>query len=259
MAPQDPRGYYGLGLVYQRQQRLPEAITAFDMVLTLEPEAVEAFAHITSIYQTLGQPKQARQRCTAHLARVPHQAALHQVCGQLLLAQQHDTEAEHHLTQVLALDPKRPEPHFYLGVLAEQQGNYAQACARYEQALVLAPQFAQAANNLAWLYAEHGGDLTRATALAEMARDHLPQQAHVLDTLGWIYYKQKYWQRAILLLQASVQKAPTHPTFHFHLGMAYYQAGELYAAQRALEQALALDAHAPNAQAIQHVLATLRQ
>jgi Flp pilus assembly protein TadD len=81
----------------------------------------------------------------------------------------------------------------------------------------------------------------------------------VLDTLGWIYYKQKRWQRAIVLLQASVQKAPTHPTFQFHLGMAYYQAGERDAAQRALEQALALDSHTPNAQAIRHVLAALRQ
>jgi Flp pilus assembly protein TadD len=183
---------------------------------------------------------------------------MHQVCGQLLLAQQHDAEAEYHLTQALTLDPSRPEPHFYLGMLAEQQGNPAQARTRYEQALALAPQFALAANNLAWLYAEHGGDLTRAAALAEMAREHLPRQAQVLDTLGWIYYKQKSFARAIPLLQQSVQLAPSNPTLHFHLGMAYYQTGDIAAARRALEQALALDVHTPNAEAIRRVLAAVR-
>ena len=49
LAPQNAPGHYGLGLVYQRQQRLQEAITAFETVLTLDPNAVEASLAATAL------------------------------------------------------------------------------------------------------------------------------------------------------------------------------------------------------------------
>jgi tetratricopeptide (TPR) repeat protein len=151
------------------------------------------------------------------------------------------------------------QPHFYLGLLYEQQANYTRAQKSYERALALSPTFALAANNLAWLYVEHRGDLERALALAEMAREHMPHDANVLDTLGWVYYKQNRFQQAIPLLEASVQKNPKHPTVHYHLGMAYYQEGELDAARHTLTSFLEINPHHARAQAARQVMAMLHK
>jgi Flp pilus assembly protein TadD len=123
-------------------------------------------------------------RCSLQVERVPTNAAMHQLLGQLLLSQQQYKQAEESLSKAIALDPALAQPHFYLGLLYEQQENYTRAQKSYERALALAPTFALAANNLAWLCVEHRGDLERALALAEMAREHMPHDANVLDTLG---------------------------------------------------------------------------
>jgi Flp pilus assembly protein TadD len=44
---------------------------------------------------------------------------------------------------------------------------------------------------------------------------------------------------AIRHLESSVQKDPSDPVTHYHLGMAYVQAGELEKGKRELQRALA--------------------
>jgi tetratricopeptide (TPR) repeat protein len=258
LAPKQPQGYYGLGLTYQRQRRLSEASTAFETALTLNAEALDALTQLTAIYQALGQPDRALARCAAQLERAPKNAGLHQIMGTLLLAQKQSKKAEEHFHKAIALDGKHAQAYFSLGMLHEQRGNYTEARAQYEQALALAPTFAPAANNLAWLYAEHGGDLERALALAEIAREQLPDDASVGDTLGWIYYKKNSLHRAIRLLEESARKNRTSPTIHYHLGMAYYKNGEQDAARRALAQSLTLNPTHADAQSARQTLAAIQ-
>src|SRR5262249_37495522 len=125
--------------------------------------------------------------------------------------------------------------------------------------LALAPTFALAENNLAWIYAEQRGDLEQALALAEKAREHLPHDAYILNTLGWIYYKKNKVQQAIPLLEASVQKNPKHPIFYYHLGMAYYQNGELEAARRTITRSLEINANHTYAQEARRVVDSLHK
>jgi Flp pilus assembly protein TadD len=77
--------------------------------------------------------------------------------------------------------------------------------------------------------------------------------------LGWIYYKKNSLQRAILLLEESVQKNPSNPNVHFHLGMAYYKTEEIEGARRALNQSLKLNPNHGSADTARQVLAALRQ
>jgi tetratricopeptide (TPR) repeat protein len=258
-APNNPQAYYGLGVAYENQHNFQDAITAFEAVLRLDEDAIDALAHLTALYHDTGRPQKALARCATQIQRSPNNAALHQLMGTLFLRQNQNHEAEASLVKAISLDPQRPQPYFYLGILYEKEGDYAQATKYYEQVLTLAPTFAQAANNLAWLYAEHWGNLSRAQTLAETANKYLPQDANVLDTLGWIYYKQNSLHRAILLLEEGTQKKPTNPTIHYHLGMAYYKNGEREAAHRALSQSLKLNPTHTNAEIARQHLAALRQ
>lgn len=72
-----------------------------------------------------------------------------------------------------------------------------------------------------------------------MAREAAPEDPFVADTLGWILYQRGLHQRALALLQESVQKLPDHPEVQFHLGLAAEKAGDRETARTALTAAVA--------------------
>jgi tetratricopeptide (TPR) repeat protein len=104
-------------LAYQRQRKLPEAITAFETTLALDANAVEALTHLTAIYQATGQSDKALARCAAQLERSPNNRDLHQLMGVLLLAQHQGKKAEEHFHKAIALDGNSPQAYFYLGMV----------------------------------------------------------------------------------------------------------------------------------------------
>ena len=91
----------------------------------------------------------------------------------------------------IATEPENPELHRILGDLLYSRENEAGAVAAYERAIALAPDNAQALNNLAWLYATSEQmrirNPRRALELAKRAA-RLETAAHILDTLAEAYY-----------------------------------------------------------------------
>jgi len=62
--------------------------------------------------------------------------------------------------------------------------------------------------------------------------------------LGLIYIRKKLTSQAVRVLQDLVARVPGNPSFHLHLGMALYDAGEKQLAKKELEKALQ---HKPSA------------
>ncbi len=93
-------------------------------------------------------------------------------------------------------------------------------------------------NNLAWLYMERGDE--RAIATAEQAYALAPDDPDIADTMGWILVQFGQPVSAIQLINSSVRARPSDATFHYHLGVAYLEAGDLEAGRAALEEAMKL-------------------
>ena len=127
-----------------------------------------------------------------------------------------------------------------LGTVYDVQGKYDQANAQYEQALKIDPQFAEAANNLAWNHAERGGNLDVALTWAQTAKRYAPNNPMISDTLGWIYYRKGIYGLATELLKESSLGLPKAPVAQYHLGMAYYRNGNTAQALETLQRALIL-------------------
>ena len=102
------------------------------------------------------------------------------------------------------------------------------------------PDYALAANNLAYVMLEHGGDINVAFSLAQAARKGLPNEAFSADTLGWAYYKQGSYNAAIGALQEAVKASPENSTYHYHLGLAYQKSNNLPMAKKEFASALLL-------------------
>jgi Flp pilus assembly protein TadD len=155
-------------------------------------------------------------------------------------------------------DPKPVAALTLVGMILDSQGNTAAAQKKFERVMQLDSEAPVAANNLAWIYAENGGNLDVALQLAQTAKRKLPELAEVNDTLGYIYYKKNLPALALPPLRASVEKDPANAGFHYHLGLAYAQAGESALARQSLTKALSLKLDEKGAQDARAVLDSLK-
>lgn len=96
-----------------------------------------------------------------------------------------------------------PRFYFWYGVALDQIKQTDRAVAKFETCLALDPEFADALNYLAYLWAVRGERLDEALRHVQTALALDPQNAAYLDTLGWVYFQQGRYKEALdFLLQA---------------------------------------------------------
>jgi len=96
--------------------------------------------------------------------------------------------------------PENPGLHYDLGTVYLTKGKFADSMASYRRAIELRPNFPEALNNLAWLYATCEDESLRqppqALKLALAAAELMPR-AHILDTLAESYYVNGDFKQAL--------------------------------------------------------------
>jgi Flp pilus assembly protein TadD len=142
------------------------------------------------------------------------------------------------------------------GMILHAQGKTDLARRRFEQVLAIDSRAPVASNNLAWLYAESGENLDTALRLAQVAAETAQDVPEILDTLGWVYYKKNLPLLALKPLARCVEKDPSNPTYHYHLGLVYLQAGDEARGRSSIERALELRPDFSGAEDARRVLAT---
>jgi len=145
-----------------------------------------------------------------------------------------------------------------IAIIYDSQKKFDLSEKHYRAALQINPQFAPAANNLAYILAESNRDLNEALILAQTAKEKMPEDPNVMDTLGWVYYKKGLYDLAIGKFKDSLAKTPENAPVVFHLGMAYNKKGEGDKARAELERALQLDVNFTGAEEARKVLAEMK-
>ena len=126
----------------------------------------------------------------------------------------------------------------YMGLAAieEASDNFGEAMQHYRKVLEIEPNFAPAANNLAWLLAQDStNDLAEALKMAMLAKKDAPDSPHVSDTLGWVYYQRGSYSLAIAQFKEARAKLPNDPTIGYHLALALNRDGQKTQAMQVLE------------------------
>ncbi|MFC1505390.1 tetratricopeptide repeat protein, partial [Thermodesulfobacteriota bacterium] len=173
------------------------------------------------------------------------------------LADKREAEAISQYEAILAKDPNQVSSHMLLGTIHDMQKRYDLSEKHYRAAIEINPDFAPAANNLAYLLSTQDKNIDEAMMLARKAKEKLPNDPNVMDTLGWIYYKKGLYGNAVGEFTDSLEKIPDNPIVQYHLGMAYYKKGDKGKAKDALERALSLDGKFDGADEARGVLAKL--
>ncbi len=114
--------------------------------------------------------------------------------------------------------PLNAQFHFWHGSAADQAGATDQAATQFLRSIELDPEYAEAMNYLAYMWAEKGLRLEEALKWSRKSLDLEPDNAAFLDTLGWIYFKQGDYERALKEIQKAANLMPEDPTIVEHLG-----------------------------------------
>ncbi len=236
---------------------IQRARTRIDALLSTSPESPDLLVLGAKIYGMQGQSARAEQMLLKVVRLAPDNPVPYALLAQLYVTQRRTDEAKTYFRNLVRADPRAVSGYVMLGMLEYSTGSLEPAQKAWENALRIDAQNAPAANNLAWLYAESGTNLDAAQQLANRARNLLPEQPEINDTVGWVYYKKKLTESAIEYFRRAVERGADVPLYHFHLGLAYAQAGEDAKARVALNKALELDPKFSGADEAKKTLATL--
>ena len=110
-----------------------------------------------------------------------------------------------------------PRFHFWFGVALDQDRQTDRAVKMFETCLKLEPDFADAHNYLAYVWAVRGERLDDALRHIQAALALDPENAAYLDTLGWVYYQQGNYAEALKLLQQADALHPGDPEILGHI------------------------------------------
>lgn len=155
--PENTRARYNLGEAWAQVSLdyptgSPEAVAAarnaseqFEAALALEPRAELIFALGQSLDRS-GEPLAAEDLYTQSLSKYPEVAGdLLVERGNLRARRQDWPDAKSDFFAAIRANPNDVEPHYYLGVLYQQLGNWNRAEAELAKAVAISPKYKDAA------------------------------------------------------------------------------------------------------------------
>jgi len=205
---QEPKHFYAyslLGDVYVHENKLNEAISAYQKAIEIRPEWADAYRHLAIVHIKRQQAdkaievlKEGKQKTHDALDLVADLAAIYHRAG------------DHQRVITLYEDLYRQNPH--------------------------SPAIRQRLASYMSTYLDDEINLAKAADIAEPLTNS--NNAEMLDTAGWIAYQQNNFQKAQLILSKGKQLDAANPVLNYHLGMTYFKLGENKQAKECLEKAI---------------------
>jgi tetratricopeptide (TPR) repeat protein len=254
-----------LGTIYREQNKTPQAVEAFRMMLPLgDDNLTRGYQEIIETYRDAKMWKQATEAAQEAVQKAPNDRGLVlALAGQevdsgkadqgiarvkallkgtpddreayLALAQMNSRlkrwkDAEESIQKALQLATK-PEDKLYAQFLAgsiyERQKKFDVAEEYFRKVIAEDPRNATALNYLGYMLADRGTRLEEALGYIRRAVQLDPQNGAYLDSLGWAYYKVGNYDQAEENLRKAVEKMDTDPTVHDHMADLYIKTGRL--------------------------------
>ncbi len=247
------------GILIQ-QQETDKAILLVKKHLQSSPENLDYYLLLAGIMDKYGAaPDEALMLLRQAQAIAPDSPRTYGMTAALLVRMGKKEEAVQEYKILIEKNPAAIQGYMALGTLLQQSGDDAGAKAAYIKALDINPQFAAAANNLAWLIANNPEpDLGEALRLALMAKEAFPEDPYIADTLGWIHYQRSSHKLALTQFSMATEKLPEMAVLRYHLALALVADGQKDQAKIELARCLAMKNDFPEYPEAEKLLKELR-
>ena len=200
-APEFAEAHMNLGLIYQLQDRIPEAMAQFRRALKIKPALVGANFFLGVDYCKSGEGAKA----------IPY------------------------LKAAARQESKRPDIWAWLATAQEIFGDAQAEVATLKHALSLQPQNVDTLYLLGHAYERLGKQ--EVAALEKIA----PNSSWSEQLLAESYSSSSEWSFAVIRFQNALASSPTRPGLHVGLGEVFLRAGRLDQAAQEFEQELRVD------------------
>ncbi len=158
--PKDIQGWYYLGRTKYNENRLEEAIHAFERCLALDPKNVKAEDNLGLSYEGLGRTEEAfaayRKAISWQAQMLNQNPAPFIELGRLLLEHDRPEEAVSYLRQAVEIGPQESRAHEQLGKAYSRLNELQKAQDELEKAIALAPDRASLHFMLGQVYRKQG-------------------------------------------------------------------------------------------------------
>ncbi len=182
--------HYNLGIYYQNQGNVDEALNSYETAARLYPESMMPLINSSVLYSYLGNTQ----------------------------------KAEENLQKAIKVDPDNEAANLNLGLLFAEQGKMDDAERALKIALQANPKQAVAAYNLSVITAPH--DLNAALNYAELATKASPDEPKYAYTLAYYQMENNNKTQAILTLKTLLDKNPLYYTAVSYLADIYIRDGK---------------------------------
>ena len=115
--PEQPVGYYRLGLIYQAQKKYEQALAEFETGQKKAPGSVESLTGIVNVLLAQGKTEKAIARINQAQQPSPGSVTPHLLFAELYRQQKKFPEAEEALRKAIAIDRKSAGPYWRLANL----------------------------------------------------------------------------------------------------------------------------------------------
>ena len=275
------RAHYNLGNAYVRRDMVPEAITAYEAALKLDPDFFEAninlgntllkcgqiqaaITHLTHAVESNQSSAEAYNNLGFALASIgnmdaaiaayeialkiqPRFAELEQNFGDALFACGRFDDAVMHYQAAIMISPENASAHNSLGRSLAGQEKCLDAVREFREALRLKPDYAQAHYNLG-VALDTMGNFVAAIDEYEIALKFQPRFAEAEQNLANVLAMCGRFDDAVLHYHAALKIVPENASVHNNLGRILARQKNFLDAAREFREALRLKPEYPDAQ-----------
>jgi Tfp pilus assembly protein PilF len=227
-----------------KKNEIPKAIEELNIVVQLDPEAVEPHAILALLYSSQNKTDLAAREYEQALKGAaklqPKNVEIYKSLAAIYLQQKKFTEAESTYKLIIGLSPNDSTAYFYLGSIYNELKNDAAAEKELKRAIELKPDYAEALNFLGYLYVEQDRNLDQGARLIRKALEAEPDNGAYVDSLGWYYFKKGKYKEA----QKELERASNlvdDPVVYDHLGELYLKLRDPQKAKASWQKSLQLD------------------
>jgi tetratricopeptide (TPR) repeat protein len=208
------------GRIYQQQNKLDEAVAAYERILKEYPTDQGTYLMLGRIYWNTNKLGDAERVFETMTKQLPDSNAAYYFYGKALAAQGKLAMAEKALLKCIDLEPSLEEPQFELLKIYESQNQHQKAIQVYRSILANNPDNVDAALGLAEQY--HKIEMLGASlALLKDLGRKVESDDTITATLFGRYLETKRFDEALWMICGMLKTAVHNSDLHYLAGIAY--------------------------------------
>jgi protein O-mannosyl-transferase len=252
--PSNYMAHYNLANVYNRENKIDDAVSNLTVALREEPNYAEAHNNLAGIFLDHKRYDEAIEHYRDAVRLRPEYLYYFNLANALAdsASARRDTnqfaEAVQTYRQAAQLNPGSSDVHHNLGMTWQAQGRVAEATAEFQEAVRLNPDRVDTWTQLGFLCATHNQMAEAEKAFGELIRLQ-PTNADVYGWMGNSLAEQNKLSEAVPFYLTALKLDPKDYKTEFNVGLALMRNGKKQEAAEHFRQALRLHPNYPEAQA----------